>query len=285
MSCRRSQVLDEYRYDPILSALGSNLSNPEIRECIKEVQKIAGYELNSSTQEAFQYINDFITNPQPDFITEWRENESQEKWYHRFTNGFLGDVQNTIACVHYHYDNLAKIEKAVIEKIEPYNYKSILGDSLLAFGNTLKWDFEYQAFVLAFRRCLDYLARAICCYYKNDFHSFRTLDKYLLKQKPQEIALALNPILSKYYSLFEFVLSEGDRKSIRDKITHYEYVSVGTINLNKNGFMLAGGGENLGFNEQTNDKGLISVLLEKTDNLDRCISEIIITFVNVIRNA
>ncbi len=270
--------------DLIFAKLRSNFENPDIQACINVVNSIAGYESNNTTKNAIQYFYDYINSPEAIFITEWRSNPNTEKWYHKFVNGILGDVQNTITCVHYHYDNLIDIEKKVIESIERYNYREVLGNSCMSLGNTLKWDFEYQAYILAFRRCLDYLARSICSYFKNDFHSFRTLDNNLSKLKPSIIGLKINPIHSKYSKLFEFVLSEGDRKSTRDKITHYEYVGVGTINLSERGFILAGGGENLGFHIVNGSMNLTAVLSEKTLNLDNCISEILMAFVDAMKS-
>lgn len=53
----------------------------------------------------------------------------------------------------------------------------------MGLGGTRKMDFEYQAFVLAYRRCLDYLAGAIASYFKTEVSSFRTLPKSISKSK------------------------------------------------------------------------------------------------------
>jgi hypothetical protein len=154
----------------------------------------------------------------------------------------------------------------------------------MALGNTLVWDFEYQAFILAFRRCLDYLARAICVYFKNDFHSFRRLSANLEKLKPTEVARPLIVVHQKHLQVFEFVLSEGDRKSLRDKISHYKYVQAGTVNLSRRGFVLAGGGENLGLAHVSAANTLTEVLDRHMANLRTCLREMIFTYVDSLRN-
>lgn len=199
-------------------------------------------------------------------------------------NGVLGDTQNAFACIVYHYERLCNIEKSVMELVEKYDYKKVLGNSTIALGNTLVWDFEYQAFILAFRRCLDYLARALCCYFRNEFHSFRRLSEFLKKQKPADITQPIIAVHEKYLELFDFVLSDGESKSLRDIISHYEYVDVGCINLSQRGFVLVGGGEELAISG-TNEKVILSDVLDgRMRNMRACINEMLVTYVDTLRS-
>ena len=266
--------------DEIFKKMTENFFSPEIQGCLSVVESIAGYKLSAADRQPFLYFHSYLTNPQPEFINNWRSDPTLEKWYHRFVNGFLGDVQNTFACVFYHHERLKAIETAVIENIEKFDYRRVLGNSTIGLGNTLVWDFEYQAFILAYRRCLDYLARAICTYFKNDFHSFRRLGDFLTKQRPESITVPLISLHDKYCPMFDFVLSEGNRKSLRDKISHYEYVPVGTINLSQRGFVLVGGGAELGI---TGTVMLSEVLDNQVANLKACVREMIYCFVDLLR--
>lgn len=269
--------------DDVFEQMASQFFNPEIQGCLKTIESLTGYKLGAADRQPFLYFYNYLTNPQPNFITVWRENPQLEKWYHKFVNGIQGDVQNTLACVLYHHERLVTIEREVMEGIEKYNYRQALGNSTVGLGNTLVWDFEYQAFILAVRRCLDYLARAISTYFKNDFHSFRRLAGFLEKQQKPKVTTRLIELHAKYSSVFEFVLSEGDRKSIRDKISHYEYVPVGCINLSQRGFMLVGGGENLGFSGGDSSALLSEVLQRHVTNLRSCIREMINAYVDGMR--
>ncbi|WP_179153264.1 hypothetical protein [Chromohalobacter israelensis] len=269
--------------DDVFKQMTGSFFSPEIQGCLSVVESVAGYKLAAADRQPFLYFHNYLTNPQPDFITAWRGDPKQEKWYHRFANGISGDVQNTLACVLYHHDRLIDIEREVMEGIERFNYRKVLGNSTMALGNTLVWDFEYQAFILAVRRCLDYLARAISAYFKNDFHSFRKFGGFLQKQNRTVATARLIELHKKYSAEFDFVLSDGDRKSIRDKISHYEYVPVGCINLSQRGFMLAGGGEELGIGGKNGSALLSEVLNRHVTNLRGCVREFINAYVDGMR--
>ncbi|WP_283745584.1 hypothetical protein [Sideroxydans sp. CL21] len=271
--------------EDIFKNMTASFFNPEIQGCLSAVQSITGYQLSAVDRQPFLYFHNYLTNPEPEFVSAWRADPALETWYHKFSNGVLMDLQNTLACVSYHYERLVAIETEVIESIEKFDYRKVLGNSTIALGNTLVWDFEYQAFILAYRRCLDYLARAICTYFKNDFHSFRRLGTYLKKLKPESIAKPLIVLHEKYRPMFEFVLSEGDRKSLRDQISHYGYVQAGTINLSQRGFMLAGGGEELGFSHASGAIALSEVLNRHMANLKSCVREMVYQYVDAIRAA
>jgi hypothetical protein len=269
--------------DDIFKKMANSFASPEIQGCLAVINLVAGYRLGAVDRQPFLYFHNYLTNPQPDFITAWREDPKQKKWYHRFANGIGGDVQNTFACVLYHYDRLIVIEREVMEGIERFNYRKVLGNSTMALGNTLVWDFEYQAFILAFRRCLDYLARAISAYFKNEFHSFKKFSEFLRKQNRPLLTTRLIELHARYSVEFEFVLSDGDRKSIRDKISHYEYVTAGCINLSQRGFMLAGGGEKLGIGSKNGSALLSEVLQRHVSSLRNCIRDCVNAYVDGMR--
>lgn len=257
-------------------------NSEEIQGCIKLIRSIVNYKLTDNDKKLFLFFHDFVTNPQPKFISDWRNNEATEKWYHKFVNTILGDTQSALICVQYHFDKLLEIEKLIMNGIEQFNYRDVLGgNSTIGVGSSLVWDFEYQAFVLAYRRTLDYLTRGVCNYFKNDYHSFRTLDSFLQKQNKPNFTKPLIEIHNKFQKHFEFVLSDGNRKSIRDRISHYEYVNVGTMNLTDRGLFLVGGGEDLGL---SNNKLLSESIGEKMKYLKDCIHEIILAYINSIKN-
>jgi hypothetical protein len=256
-------------------------SSPELQKCFSAIEAIAGFDLNPVDRTPFLHFHDYLTNPQPAFVEAWRSDTKLEKWYHRFVNGILGDVQSTLACVLYHHGRLKDIESSVTAAIEAFEYRNVLGDSTVAIGNTRVLDFEYQAFILAYRRCLDYLARAICTYFRNDFHSFRTLGEFLQSRNPGHVSRLLIPLHAKHSEHFAFVLSEGNRKSLRDKISHYEYVPAGCVNLSRRGFVLAGGGEELGLSAESGS--LSEVLDRRVVRLNQCVREMVFGYVEGMR--
>ena len=262
-----------------ISAL-KKYNSTAIQGCLNHINSIIDYKLTEDDKNLFLIFHDFMTNPEPTFITEWRADPLKEKWYHKFTNTILVDTQSALICVQYHFDKLIEIEKSLMNGVEKFNYREVLGNSVLGLGNSLVWDFEYQAFVLAFRRTLDYLTRGICTYFKNDYHSFRTLDSFLQKQNRPNFTKQLISIHNKFQKEFDFVLSDEKRKSVRDRISHYEYVNVGIINLTNQGLILVGGGEELGLD---NDRLLSEVVTQKMGYLKMCIHELILAFIHSVK--
>lgn len=96
-------------------------------------------------------------------------------------------------------------------------------------------DFEYQPFVLACRRCLDYLANAFACYLKIEENSFRTFPKSIARRRDPKVVEALSKAYARHVVHLAFVLAKG-RKSVRHWIAHYEFDSAGCINFFPQGF-------------------------------------------------
>lgn len=241
------------------------------------------YDLPPSEAKSFLLFHDFITNPQPEFITKWRSDPKEEKRYIALVEGLNGATRNAYACVLYHFNRLSALEAEVMERISKRDYANVLGNSGVGIGGTLKWDFEYHAFVFAYRRCLDYLTRGLASFFKQDFHSFKKMQKSLAKLKPENVASALAKVHEKHYRNFGFVMSDFEKKTVRDQIAHYFWVQAGTLNLSKNGFVMVGGGEELGPFGDNSYVRLTDALKVRVQNLKACIDEMLETFVTEAR--
>src|SRR5438128_8342166 len=85
------------------------LEHPAVRRCIREIESVAGYRLAPAQRAPFLHFHAFITSyPPPSYITAWRSDPSRARWYRDHIR-VLGDVQNAVACVWYHRDNLCAI--------------------------------------------------------------------------------------------------------------------------------------------------------------------------------
>ncbi len=229
----------------------------EIQKCLKVIDETVAYNLPPEESRIFKDFHRYITDPQPEFITEWRIHPETEHLYHQLVNGILGHTQNAYACTHYHLSRLTNLESEVLEKLGTIEYEEEFGNSSMGVGNSLILDFEYQAFILSYRRCLEYFSKAICTYFSTKSVSFYHLSGTLKEKEPVLVSERLIKVHNKYINDFSFVLSKG-KKSTRDKISHDEFISAGCINLNKQGFQLAGGEENLSpFNNQSLSKALL----------------------------
>ncbi|MEJ7607537.1 MAG: hypothetical protein WKF37_15035 [Bryobacteraceae bacterium] len=136
--------------------------HPEIVGCVQDAQEVLAFDLPEADCKSFLLFHDFITNPQPQFISEWRASPREEKWYHALVEGLNGATRKAYACVLYHFQRLSDLESEVMNKISKRNHMGVLGNATgVGIGNTLIWDFEYQAFIFAYRQCLDYLTRGL----------------------------------------------------------------------------------------------------------------------------
>lgn len=252
-------------------------------ETLQLLDDILGIKLDENLKQPFLKFHDYITNPEPEFLTTWKKDERLNNWYNKICNTILGDVQNAYACVLYSYVNLENLEKNAHNFIMERKFIETLKKGQgIGVGNTLRWDFEYQSFILAYRRLLDYLAIGISAYFKNNFNSFRTLKDNLKKlNKPVETENIILTI-EKYLPLFDFVMSDGNRKSIRDSITHKEYATVGVLNINSKGIVLVGGPENLNLHGKE-IVTLAEIQMIRIENLRNCISELIENYIQLMR--
>ncbi|MEK6153870.1 hypothetical protein WIW50_11445 [Flavobacteriaceae bacterium 3-367] len=255
--------------------------SPEIQGILNSVNEITGQKLSDEYSQSFSSFRKYTENYKSTSLADWPESPKLKIWYRRLAVGILIDVRSSFCCVNYHYERIEQLEKALIDSIDKFDYKKLIGESSIKLGDTKRIDFEYQAFVLAYRRCLDLLTRAISARFKNDFHSFRKLDKFLENFSGDKIADELILTHNKFSSQFEFVMSSGNRKSIRDKISHYEYVPALTFNLNKSGMIFFGGGENMRPNFSNPEEVSLSYILKsRLDTLNICISEMINILIN-----
>ncbi len=258
--------------------------DPELHMCLGAIRQVADYDIPQERAASFLRFHAFITSPQPHYITQWREDKKREqKWYHPHVNGILGDVRGAMAAAHYHANQLTEVESNVNRILENCGAKDRLGRATMGIGCTRKMDIEYQAFVLAFRRCLDYLSRALACYFMTELNSFRSFPDAIAKMKKSSgVAAALVQAHARHVDQLAFVLAEG-RKSVRNRVAHYEFVSAGCVNLTAQGFFLAGGGEELRLPEKLRGARLGEVLSEKIMQLHSCVDDMIDTFVGAAR--
>lgn len=258
----------------------------ETQACFKVVREVTGFEMGADLKEPFLKFHQYVTDPQPDFITRLRNNENKaDYWYHQLVNGILGNVQQSFLCVLYHQDRLLDVEAELMRRLASLGgVPAASKNSTLGIGGTHILDFEYQAYVMAYRRCLDQLSTAISAFFKERISSFRTLPKKLARKRPSEVVKAITDIHSKHISEFEFVMSEGGAPSIRDRIAHFEFVPAGTLNIRADGAILVGGGENLNSDQSSSaeTKELAKTVSNKTAALHSCIADILNGFIQSV---
>ncbi len=258
----------------------------ETQACFQVVREVTGFEMETHLKEPFLEFHRYVTDPQPDCITQLRNNEKKgDYWYHQLVNGILGNVQQSFLCVLYHQGRLLAVEAELMRRLASLGEMPVISkNSTLGMGGTHILDFEYQAYVMAYRRCLDQLSTALSAFFKERISSFRSLPKKLARKRPLEVVRAITDTHSKHISAFEFVMSEGGAPSIRDRIAHFEFVPAGTLNIRSDGAILVGGGENLNFDQISSPETmeLAKTINNKTVALHSCIAEILNEFIQSV---
>ena len=128
-----------------------------------------------------------------------------------------------------------------------------------------------------------YLSRALACYFMTELNSFRSFPDAIAKMKKSPyVAAALVQAHARHVDQLAFVLAEG-RRSVRNRVAHYEFVSAGCVNLTAQGFFLAGGGEELRLPEKLRGARLSEVLSERIMQLHSCVDDMVDTFVEAAR--
>ncbi len=144
----------------------------------RSLSEIAGYRLPEGSFRSFENITAWLQlQPRPPELQRLTtEGGARKDWFDVLFWGFFGDVKHGLAAAHYHLQNLEAIESGVyshamgnIPKLLPEKSGSIAG------GSSLRLDFEYQAFIFALRRTLEYSAHSIAAYFKTEVKGFRKL--------------------------------------------------------------------------------------------------------------
>jgi hypothetical protein len=219
---------------------------PLTQDFFHHVESLSRFDMPPSSKSLFTaYHSHFFDAPRPAFSADWGESSPNWRWQKRHSEAVLGSTQAAFTGVYYHRDNLLRIERDILAFPRMQELMALVGNSAIGGGNTQKLDFEYHAFIFAYRRSLDYLARAIASLLKQEFHSFRELPVSLKAHAQHEWDQRIIDIHRKYAPRLGSFLSKSEEKSTRDLIAHYMHVPAGCLNVNATGIFLAGGGEKL----------------------------------------
>jgi hypothetical protein len=127
---------------------------------------------------------------------------------------------------------------------------------------------EYQAFVLVIRHTLEYFAQSIGIFFRCDISGIRHLltNAQLRRAEPAGIRVAVLSSIERGLQQLTSIVPGNERRSVRDRITHWEHVRAGhfvahygpdgTVDIGS-----TGGGENLNptFSTPKRDKNPIKL--------------------------
>jgi hypothetical protein len=184
----------------------------------------------------------------PQIVRLQLEGGARQDWSARLQRG-LANVHEGLAAAHYHADRVRQIEERIVGVVDQLDLER---GQTISFPSRLL-TFEYQAFVLALRRTLEYLAAATAAFFKLDQPRIRHLADNLGGRAPTEVGSEVAEYVRDVLRQLPRVLSEGEELSVRDRIVHTESVDAGTFNVLLNPasgeleIHLVGGGEEFAF--------------------------------------
>lgn len=245
----------------------------DVAKAISQIAEIADFEMSDAANEPFVKFTEWI-NSRPGFIDAWRSDPVLErKFYMRLMSGVEAARDGYRAAV-YHLERLREMEDQLYAVLAEFDFSnSIPPNSVMAIGNTRRWSFEYQAFVIDYRRALDGLAWGLSTYFKVEQSSFKQFAKTLPKYRPAVVSVALASACARHMEHFAFVIGTERGRSVRDRIAHRESVQAGCINVGAFGFRIVGGGEDLGISDFNDRRRLADVLEARLLTLHVCLAD------------
>lgn len=203
---------------------------------LARVTELAGFDLPTEVERRFLAIwASLKADPKPPSLARLTVGGGARRdWYMPLVGFILGDVQEGIACCYYHLSRIEEIERQIsaLSKLLP-EVRDILSNVGTAGGNTRALDFEYQAFVFALRRTLEYFANSVGSFFKKQMRSFKDLRGDLADAMPEDFRERVVKSLDRAMGdlIKSGLLSQGEEKSVRDRLAHRNAVSAGAFHV------------------------------------------------------
>lgn len=162
----------------------------------------------------------------------------------------LGYVEEALAAAEYHRQRVGELETN-ISRIVKEAFKGTTTAPLGTIAIRVPiLGFEYHAFLFSLRRALDYLAVGVAAAFGRECHSIRRLGRSIRNAQPSDSATAVANTVTAALPSLKSIVSEGDERSVRDRLAHWQIVDAGYFNarLDESGDVaieLVGGGEEL----------------------------------------
>jgi hypothetical protein len=155
--------------------------------------------------------------------------DAWQRWRQRLANA-TGHVQEGLIAAYYHADVVRTLEERILKAAEHHRADLVRYPGSTMGLRSRPLAYEYQAFLFAERRTLDYLAVAAAAFFRGaECHSIKDLRKAIAGKEPIEIGNRLGQRLEA--ELTRFSLSGNGYRSPRDRLAHWEAVDAGVFNF------------------------------------------------------
>ncbi|WP_202324858.1 hypothetical protein [Mesorhizobium sp. 113-3-9] len=242
-----------------------------VQEYFRRVSPIVSFTLRRPyTMSIDRFLAMTNESPTAEAFRRWGEFHNKRKQI--LVDGINSNARSSLAISAYNCHRIRQIDNSIIEALQGFSMRR---NEVVAGGDMTVLNAEYQAFILACRRCLDQLTYALSALYKNQCVSFRRFGNWLLKQDDEiGVSRSLASIYNAHRPNFDgWLMKDGDSsRSIRDDLAHYRSISVGTLNVSLGGLLLAGMDAPQG---AVGDKHLPDVVLGLFQQLSACVDEMV----------
>jgi hypothetical protein len=199
-----------------------------------EVSRFTSFELSESMRRLYEEICSVKNRREnlmwPDHLVKA---PGEPDWMTRFWTALLNHTIEGYGATLYHYERLAEIEQQIVRAADslkdiPVGYST----SYMGGGNLRVFEYEYQAYLMAYRRTLEYLAQAICSYFKVEGKRIRGVEKKIKDCEPRQVCERLVAVLDTHLkAMVDFLPKKGDPDSKRDELAHGKPVKLGERNI------------------------------------------------------
>lgn len=202
----------------------------------ESLSAVAGFDLPAASQERFSGVHRHLTTiPPPETLRRLvPPGDGRPDWLGRLTTKILDNVQEGVGACHYHLQAIRAIESDLhsraLAELARLNLPTTSNFGV-GGGNTRRLNYEYQAFLLATRRTLEYFAGSVAAFFKSDDPGLRGLANSIARSEPVAERVRVIEKLDRNSALVESLLSQHPRITVRDRVAHWEPVQAGTFNL------------------------------------------------------
>jgi hypothetical protein len=199
-----------------------------------EVSRFTSFELSESMRRLYEEICSVKNRREnltwPDHLIKA---PGKPDWMTRFWTALLDHTMEGYGATLYHYERLMEIEQEIVRAADCLKDIPVgSSTSCMGGGNYRVFDYEYQAYLMAYRRTLEYLAQAVCRYFKVEGTSIREVVKQIKDREPRQVRERITITLNTHLqAMVDFLPADGGQRSARDVLAHWNPVKAGDINI------------------------------------------------------
>ena len=210
------------------NACVSTDENPATRRILAAhhaIAAVAGHDLPSPLKEELDAASLAVGEPDSEApIGHLAPREGKPDWRGRLGRR-RGHALEGLAVAHYHYTRTLEIERDITTMLR--SLETPLPSSTMGFASR-KLNAEYQAFVFALRRSMEYFAAAMGAFFKTDCRRIRDLEGAIVGREPLERSeKTIEIVLATLAGLPYLLTDQAQQKDVRTRPSGSQRIRLG----------------------------------------------------------